>query len=754
MLGAFVVIPELNRFGERGNMHPMKILFAILVIVALGWFLHDRFGDKPSLPEPVPETEPELPPEEPVEEAPSPAPAEPEPLPAPVQPAFSFSSVSLQAIHGAEVRRDGENAVALRMPSAEWSCGLRLNPPEGRRSLDLSSGKWLAIDVENLSPDRQMRLTMHVSSGGANSEAADHAVANFTKNRAINTGIALNPGEKGTMRILLPHPDIYASPDGVPGPFLIDTRHVNAIEFQCQWPFEDEFRWLVDCRLSNLRLEGEPDAARAIPADRFMPFIDKYGQFAHAEWPEKIHSDDELRADLAREEAEIAAAPRPASWDRFGGWKDGPQLRATGHFRTEEVDGKWWLVTPEGHLFFSTGIDVVRNNTDSSDGSKHPDWHTTPVPPNHQMAYPDWNLRIKFGKDDYLADYYAFVQRRLPAWGQNTIGNWGARELLSAATMPYVLSLGENERSIPHVPGGLKFYDVFDERFAPTLRAHIEKRFREDPAARHARTDPFCIGFFFDNELQFNPCVAKAVAAPYAECAAKRELLSYAYGKYGKDGIAALNAAWGTHFPDWEAVKSISSEPKGPRWREDRNVFQTQWYDRYFREVKAALAEAAPGKLYLGCRFVGFRQSGILWNAAAKHCDVVSVNAYANSIANISKKIMDGGIRKPILLGEFHFGCMDRGMFKASLCPVGDQTERGRSYARFVEGALRHPLLVGCHWFQYRDQPLIGRGDGEAYQCGFVDGTDRPYRELCAAARDIGETMYETRSQAKVVPVP
>ena len=337
------------------------------------------------------------------------------------------------------------------------------------------------------------------------------------------------------------------------------------------------------------------------------------------------------------------------------------------------------------------------------------------------------------------------LQQRLPAWGINTIGNWSGRELLCAAAMPYVATLGENEKSIPHVPGGLKFYDVFDERFVPALRAHIAKRFREDPAARRALTDPFCIGFFFDNELQFNPCVAKALAAPFAECAAKRELLGRARRRY-RD-VAALNAAWGTSFADWEAVKAISAEPKGPGWRDFRNGFQAEWFERYFRAVKEAIAAEAPGTLYLGCRFVGFRQSSLLWEAAARHCDVVSVNAYANSIANLPKAA--AGIGKPILLGEFHFGCMDRGMFKASLCPVGDQVERGRSYARLVEGALAHPLLVGCHWFQYRDQPLVGRGDGEAYQCGFVDGTDRPYEELCAAARAVGETMYPLRASSR-----
>ena len=737
----------------------MKGFLFILLLVFAAAIVAVRYAPKaPEAPTAAPPPEePEIPEEPETPEIPN-KPDKPEipdkpespSLPTtPTIPALSFDDLPLRAIHGAEVTRDGDNAVLLRMPSAEWSCGVRVEPPAGRRSIDLSGGKWLAVDVENRSATRQLRLTMHISSGGANSEAADHAVANFTRNRAINTGIGLAPGEKGTMRILLPHPEIYSSPAGAPGPFLVDTHHINALEFQCQWPFEDEFRWVVDCRLSGLRLEGEPDAARAIPAAAFFPFIDKYGQFAHSEWPEKVHSDDDLRRDLRDELAALSASPRPGSWDRYGGWRNGPQLRATGRFRTEKVNGKWWLVTPEGRLFFSTGIDVVRNNTDSSDGSKHPDWHSAPVPPNRQMAYPDWNLRIKFGKDDYLADYYAFVQRRLPAWGQNTIGNWAARELLCAAKMPYVITLGENERSIPHVPGGLKFYDVFDPGFATALRAHIARRFREDAAAAHARRDPFCIGFFFDNELQFNPCVAKAVAAPYDQCAAKRELIRRASAKYGsgRAGVERLNAAWGTRFADWDAVRGISSEPKGPGWREDRNDLQREWFDRYFREVKAAIAAEAPGALYLGCRFVGFRQSGILWDAAARHCDVVSVNAYANSIANISSKIMDGGVQKPILLGEFHFGCMDRGMFRASLCPVGDQAERGRSYARFVEGALGHPLLVGCHWFQYRDQPLIGRGDGEAYQCGFVDGTDRPYSELCAAARAVGERMYETRAR-------
>src|SRR5208283_5077013 len=61
-----------------------------------------------------------------------------------------------------------------------------------------------------------------------------------------------------------------------------------------------------------------------------------------------------------QEAAELAAHPGPKGWDRFGGWAAGPQLKATGFFRTEKVGGKWWLVDPEGRLFFSHGMDCVR----------------------------------------------------------------------------------------------------------------------------------------------------------------------------------------------------------------------------------------------------------------------------------------------------------------------------------------------------------------------------------------------------------
>ena len=83
-------------------------------------------------------------------------------------------------------------------------------------------------------------------------------------------------------------------------------------------------------------------------------------QYMHSDWPGKVHNDAELAARLKSETAYLAAHPGPDGWDRYGGWLAGPKIEATGFFRSEKYDGKWWLVDPDGRLFWSLGPDGVR----------------------------------------------------------------------------------------------------------------------------------------------------------------------------------------------------------------------------------------------------------------------------------------------------------------------------------------------------------------------------------------------------------
>ena len=573
---------------------------------------------------------------------------------------LSLARDRVEAVQSGRLTFESGGSVVLKSISAEYSSGFRLLPQPGKESFDLSSGRYLAADLESLA-DHQQRLCLQIR--GASGDAY--------------AGIALDPGETATVKLHLPHDFVYSFPSGARGVKTLDTHSITSIAFLVVWPYEGQFSGLLHCRVSNVRLTGSPDWARCVAAANYLPFVDKFGQFAHGNWKGKVKSYDELRADLADELGSLRGAP--SCWDEYGGWASGPQLEATGSFRTLKVDGKWWLVTPSGHLFYSLGINVVKADSDAPNGLSHPDWYASDA--QSSMSFPTWNLREKFGKTDFRADYYDFVVRRLDSWGVNTMGNWSDGDLTKLSRKPYVLTAVSKPEGLPYLQGG--FYDTLDATFAGKMALAVSNALSAaGSAAARAVSDPMCIGFFIDNELSFPA--------------------------------------------------------------------DSSYYEPYFQACKEALAAVAPGKLYLGCRFKSLRNSDALWNAAAKWCDVVSVNSYVNSVAVFTEgSYAAPKFDRPVLHSEFHFGTLHRGMFSAGLCPVGDQCERGRCYRRVVEGALRHPLFVGSHWFQYRDQPLVGRGDGENYQIGFVDVCDRPYRPLADAARSVGERMYEIRYEGK-----
>ena len=108
---------------------------------------------------------------------------------------------------------------------------------------------------------------------------------------------------------------------------------------------------------------------------------------------------------------------------------------------------------------------------------------------------------------------------------------------------------------------------------------------------------------------------------------------------------------------------------------------------------------------------------------------------------------MPSGVDKPTIVGEFHFGALDRGMFHTGLVYTGSQAERAAAYKTYVRSALENPCIVGTHWFQFGDQATTGRGDGENYQIGFLDVCDTPYAETIRACREVARDMYPLRAK-------
>jgi hypothetical protein len=165
---------------------------------------------------------------------------------------------------------------------------------------------------------------------------------------------------------------------------------------------------------------------------------------------------------------------------------------------------------------------------------------------------------------------------------------------------------------------------------------------------------------------------------------------------------------------------------------EKRKALVHAAFTQYLAVVNAAVRRADPNHLNLGIRFGGTPPDDVI--ALARGFDVYSMNKYRWAPP---KEFIDRvyAIQKlPILIGEFHFGVPERGM-APGLVQTMNQQERGVAYSYYVEHAAEHPAIIGTHWYQWIDQPATGRRDGENYNIGWIDVTDRPYPELVAAAK-------------------
>jgi hypothetical protein len=396
-----------------------------------------------------------------------------------------------------------------------------------------------------------------------------------------------------------------------------------------------------------------------------FPIVDEFGQYAHEDWPGKVHDPSDLEKQRQAEERDLEAHPGMPDRSRFGGWTKGPKLEATGHFRTAKHGGKWWLVDPEGHLFWSHGVTGVGGG-DRTRVANRKRYFASPDQADDQgnVDFYQLNQRRKHGAD-WQAVTNELAHRRLRSWGMNTLGNWSDAGVRAMGRTPYV------------VPIDLGGKDAGWRKNPEAFRRILGKRMQREQGA--TSDDPWCIGYFVDNELR------------------------------------------------WE------------------HVMDPEIYHRICREE---VKRAAPRKLYLGSRLHGQNQPhggptrAAL--AASKYCDVVSINRYRFSPSDLS--IPAGGIDKPILIGEFHFGSLDRGLLHTGLRSVGSQAQRADAYRHYLTQALAHPNIVGTHWFQFRDQPVSGRFDGENYQVGLVTITDDPYPEMVETLRRVGAHLYPLRA--------
>jgi hypothetical protein len=325
----------------------------------------------------------------------------------------------------------------------------------------------------------------------------------------------------------------------------------------------------------------------------------------------------------------------------------------------------------------------------------------------------------------------------------NTLGNWVTPEFAQVRKTPYTANVwiaGQKPRTIAGGTGYWgKFYDPFDAEFP----AKVHQAALQSAGWFQSVGDPWCLGYFVDNELSWGDefSFGQAALCSPADQPVKNVFIEDLKAKYAS--VEKLNDAWGTAYESWDAMAQATAPVKdASKAADDLRAIYTKVADRYFATVAKAVKEVDPDHLYLGCRFAWVNP--LAFGAATKYVDVVSFNLYRASVEDF---VTPAPADMPLLVTEFHFGALDRGMWHTGLVGASSQEQRATSYRNFVTGALKHPQFVGTHWFEYQDESTTGRPlDGENYAIGFVSIADTPYPEIIKAAREVGATMYEVRS--------
>ncbi len=553
----------------------------------------------------------------------------------------------------------------------------------------------------------------------------------------------------------------------------LDSSHVYEFQFWCMYPSQE-----TTLIFDDIALIADPNS----DISYMNHIVDAFGQYTQADWSGKISSSIDL--EVARSKELLALLPVEQAkenfgFSKYGGWADGPQLESTGHFRVAQYQDTWTLVDPEGYLFFSNGVDIVRlsDMTTWITGREnmfeilpHVDYEESEhFTYTNYVARPplgltegwlfnqySYNLEQKYGAS-YLEAWKDTSVRRFANWGFTSLGNWAEPSLFfgkgNTHRLAYVADGWTHDGSHQRIPSGNPFWAPLPDPFDPEFRISIEKMV--DGLVHYGiNRDPWCIGVYVDNEIAWGDpsdiqktyaVVSEVLHMSSTESYAKAFFMGVLQGRYN-NSIALLNATWGSNFTSFDQLATghlTTSVTDG--MQDDYALLLSLLAEQYYKTVGAVLEEKLPNKLYLGSRFAEWGTSLEVQQAAAKYVDVVSFNVYKESIIGQDWLNLEQ-LRMPIIIGEFHFGSTDRGMFGGGIVNVNSQEGRGNKYMAYMQAALQSPYVVGAHWFQYMDQPLLGRAwDGENYNIGFVDITDTPYPHMVQSAKEIHRSMYQVK---------
>lgn len=361
---------------------------------------------------------------------------------------------------------------------------------------------------------------------------------------------------------------------------------------------------------------------------------------------------------------------------------------STGFFYVKKIDGRWWMVDPNGFAGINMGVCSVGSTAIQNDYDRILGLGYNGI---GNFLTSESQTKTNYNTQNYATFSYT---RRLNFY------------------LSYV-NVRKNYYTTPSaVQGDLSYVLVYDPQFTT---------YCDNLANTNAKpfvNDRDLLGYFTDNELSFNQDQLQLLV---------RDLPA---GDPSRDSALVFASSRGLTAADCISYTSNVTE----QMKQD---FATQMANHYYRTVSASIRKSDPNHLLLGSRLNG-RPRAIqnVVNASEKYMDVTSVNFYDKYNPDEQISYVNWTNDKPCLVTEFYI--KDANIFSTTQSGAGwyvnSQPDRGKFYQNACLQLLKNKCYIGWQYFKYQDDSDSNKG--------IVSGGGTEYTGMTAYMDSLNEQVY------------
>lgn len=334
-------------------------------------------------------------------------------------------------------------------------------------------------------------------------------------------------------------------------------------------------------------------------------------------------------------------------------------LRAdsTGYYHVEKIDGRWWLIDPDGYA----GINCAVTSLDAT------------------AIQDDYDVLRRNG----FNGTGNFIASESQTKNSNNLWNYG--QMSYTRRYNFYASYRQVRHSYYDTPEQVKsnadYLLVLDPAFETFCCAQAKTAFASYTEERDL------LGYFTDNELPFND----------------RQLTQVLQNLSAGDPTYDSTIVWAErNGVDIAAPTQAQKE-----------VYAVYLAERYYSVVTEAIHAVDAHHLILGSRLHGVPRSiqGVV-DMSHKYCDVTSVNFYDNFCPNDQIARTAWTNDHPCLVSEFYIKDIHylSGVQEGAGWYVNNQADRGRWYQNTCLQLLQNPCFVGWQYFRFMDNNNSNKG--------------------------------------------